>query len=274
MFRNIVQTIVPGKTGESELRKMVCELLRTHGGSVIQRFTSVAAGRNTMILGYQPTRTGRIIASHDSIFIEVAFRKELSYLSYLGEQMQTIKEKWEIDKINLLNVSKFRLLKEKISADDDLIAYIVDDQKLRIMQNFYNNEELTCYQAESYIVGDPKSNKIHEVVIDALCAALEALKDRANYSNYEQIDVRVRKIIEQHGLGKYGYWLKGHNIFMSDKKESLPLGYFLYSTSPQPLSGPIQEFQNIYLCPLVSGFVSNVRYGLSVIITKDGYLIH
>jgi len=188
--------------------------------------------------------------------------------------MQTIKDKWEIDKVNLLNVSKFGLLKEKISSDDDLMAYKVDYQKLNVMKNFYNNEELTCYQAESYIVGDPRFNKIHKIVIDSLCAALEALKDRENYSTYEQIDVRVRKIIDEHGLGKYGYWQKIHNIFMSNKKESLPLGYFLYSTSPQPLSGPIQEFQNIYLCPFVSGFVSNVRYGLSVIITKDGYLIH
>jgi len=127
------------------------------------------------------------------------------------------------------------------------------------------------YQIETYFAGDTINSKdlqVHRVVIDALAAALEGLTDRKRFQTYEQLDSHVHQLITENLNTRYAYWNDVHEQFMSEKTMSFPLGLFIYGSGyTAPLKGLIKDCQIIYICP----FVGYIRYGLSLVVTSDGW---
>ena len=127
------------------------------------------------------------------------------------------------------------------------------------------------YQTETYFAGDTINSKDlqrHLAVIDALAAVLEGLTHRKRFQTYEQLDSYVRKVLNQNVSTSNAYWNDVHTKFMVENPISFPLGLFIYGSGwTEPLKGIIQDCQVIYLCP----FVGSIKYGLSLIITNDGW---
>lgn len=128
--------------------------------------------------------------------------------------------------------------------------------------------EWSWVQTESYVVGESINSlvlKRHEAVVEGLCAALEGLEDRGRVETYEQLDSIVRGKIADLGQEKYAYW---QGRIEDGKTVRLPLGFFVGKYGPgEPISGPIEDLQAITLCPTVY----DVRYGVSVVVTRDGW---
>jgi hypothetical protein len=132
----------------------------------------------------------------------------------------------------------------------------------------------TIYQAESYAYDEnihSRAFRTHGVVIDALCAALEGLRDRRRFRTYEELNDKVYEIMTRGGLSGSAYCKKVHRCFNAEGLHYFPLGYFIFDTGGkrQGLQGRIEEHQAICLCP----FAANIHYGISVVVTRDGFSI-
>ncbi len=245
----------------------------------------------------------RWISRGDALSIEFDHKKELGPASYIGRQVRRLEEKYKVvtfdgqfmecgsdldrilDGVRMLNPNVkmnvgdndagFLALalaylgmhpEENALISPEGLAALLIDQDIYSMVGDWRMWRWV--QTESYVVGDSINSlalKKHVAVIEALCTALEALTDRGRVKTYEQLDTIVRQKIIELGQEKFAYW---QGRIENGKTVSLPLGFFIESYGRGgPISGPMGNCQVIYLCPTIH----DVRYGLSVVVTRDGW---
>ncbi|VAW65830.1 hypothetical protein MNBD_GAMMA09-3314 [hydrothermal vent metagenome] len=296
MFRDLVQK--NNEENEAKLRKTVVEDILVKSENAIkvnQRNLWVALNSNAQIKNYQPKGSGYFISEGDQVVIEVGYEVSRSTPSPIEHYTNSLKNDIKSIFDNASVIEDIIRFEYNIKSKDDysksisLVNLYVSDnpeitktisidslieacsKQLELNQiKFFNYN--TFYQSETHIYGETinsKSLKNHEVVIDALCAALEGLKDRKNFTTYEHLSEYIEHFISSRKTTGSAYFEEVHIQFKEEYLMKYPLGYFITSSASKgnELRGPIRTHQSIYLCP----FVGRVHYGMTVTITDNGF---